>query len=713
MSNEEKSPVERLTPYNGSEDYIFISYSHRDKDAVFPILERMKEEGYRFWYDEGIDPGSEWPESIADHLGRCRVCLAFMSPNSLASQNCRREINFALSREKEFLSVILTPVEMTPGVEMQISTYQSILKYKYKTDDMFFERLIGLTMLEGCREKQAEQPAAEQVPTEKTLPTHRINPDANVKSPTPEAARKRKLIIIAASATLAAILIAAAVIAAVTLGRKDGGTGTGASENVTSAEGSVSEGKGDTSSPSTDGSSSSPAATDAPETDVPDKNEEIVLTDADFVIGGEKINDGDDSISVRDAEITVRNTAAIATLRNIKYISFTNCTFETGALDKLSTMKQLTSLSFEECRGIDDLDFCSGLDKLWNFKANMCGLDDSDIAAIAKLPIKQLYLNGNELTSVPKMENDANINVLEIANNKIGSVEALSEWTSLRTLDISSCGLTSLSGLEALIDLRNLNASGNVVSDITPLSNMVYLSNLFLKDCGIDSLSPLQYCEQLKYVSLEGNPGISDLSVLAKSIGTLEQLNINGLEKITSLDFLAGSTNLTTLSADDCGITDCSAISGNKALTHASLRGNEITDISAFSGMHELRRLFLQNNRIASIPDLDGVGSSESTFSILLSNNQLSNLNGIETAGYYIIAVDGNPLTDISALSKTKCTYFAFDCTENLSLDPLYQSGVSTLYVTSLFVGKRLELESLGKGIRYVTPEEFMDIFSF
>ena len=72
--------VAQVTPYEGNEDYLFISYSHRDTATVLPLLQRMKEEGYRFWYDEGIDPGTEWPESIAAHLSRCRVCLAFMSP---------------------------------------------------------------------------------------------------------------------------------------------------------------------------------------------------------------------------------------------------------------------------------------------------------------------------------------------------------------------------------------------------------------------------------------------------------------------------------------------------------------------------------------------------------------------------------------------------------------------------------------------------------
>ena len=58
----------RITAYEGTENYIFISYAHKDSDRVMPILEELRDEGYRIWYDDGIAPGSEWPENIAQHL---------------------------------------------------------------------------------------------------------------------------------------------------------------------------------------------------------------------------------------------------------------------------------------------------------------------------------------------------------------------------------------------------------------------------------------------------------------------------------------------------------------------------------------------------------------------------------------------------------------------------------------------------------------------
>lgn len=140
-----------VRPYEGKEPYIFISYCHKDRAFVFPIIENLARDGYRVWYDEGIDPGSEWPEIIASHLNNCTVCVAFISENSLNSHNCRREINFALLKNKKFISVILEHVKMSPGMEMQISAYQSIFKYKLSSESEFYAKLYAAETLKDCK----------------------------------------------------------------------------------------------------------------------------------------------------------------------------------------------------------------------------------------------------------------------------------------------------------------------------------------------------------------------------------------------------------------------------------------------------------------------------------------------------------------------------------------------------------------------------------
>lgn len=94
-------------PYDGEEDYIFISYAHKDSEYVIPVLERMNSEGYRIWYDDGIMPGSEWPEYIAEHLKDCAAVISFLSPESINSHNYRRgmtELQRQLSHRKRFLA---------------------------------------------------------------------------------------------------------------------------------------------------------------------------------------------------------------------------------------------------------------------------------------------------------------------------------------------------------------------------------------------------------------------------------------------------------------------------------------------------------------------------------------------------------------------------------------------------------------------------------
>ena len=142
----------RIRPYEGPEPYIFISYSHRDQDIVEPLMRGLADRGYRIWYDEGIDPGTEWPESIARHLENSRVCLYFITPESASSPNCRREVNFAVSRNTDLLTVFLEQTQISPGLEMQISTYQSIMGYEYPEDAELLDRIVSVDLLQPCRE---------------------------------------------------------------------------------------------------------------------------------------------------------------------------------------------------------------------------------------------------------------------------------------------------------------------------------------------------------------------------------------------------------------------------------------------------------------------------------------------------------------------------------------------------------------------------------
>ena len=137
--------------YEGKENYIFVSYAHKDSDRVVPIIEALDDAGYRVWYDAGIEAGSEWPENVAEHLCNSKVVLVFLSQNALNSQNCTREIHFAVAERKEILVVYLQELNLTAGMRMQLGTSQAIFYNPSSSLSEFIPSLKKATLLNTCQ----------------------------------------------------------------------------------------------------------------------------------------------------------------------------------------------------------------------------------------------------------------------------------------------------------------------------------------------------------------------------------------------------------------------------------------------------------------------------------------------------------------------------------------------------------------------------------
>ena len=138
-------------PYDGAEPHIFVSYAHRSRAEVLPVIARMQKDGYRVWYDEGIDPGTEWDENIAVHVEKCTVFLAFISQEYLDSDNCRDELNYARDLKKNLLLIYLQEVKLPSGMALRLNRLQAIHKYTYADEEAFYEKLYSAPELAVCR----------------------------------------------------------------------------------------------------------------------------------------------------------------------------------------------------------------------------------------------------------------------------------------------------------------------------------------------------------------------------------------------------------------------------------------------------------------------------------------------------------------------------------------------------------------------------------
>ena len=138
--------------YNGEEKFIFVSYSHRNTDAVWDTLNDLQKDGFRFWYDDGIEAGSCWDDYIAEHITASGYFLAFVSGEYAASNNCIQELRWAMSLKKEVLLVRLDATRMSSGLEMRLCTYQTIKKYELD-DAEYLEKIEGADGMEAFRPK--------------------------------------------------------------------------------------------------------------------------------------------------------------------------------------------------------------------------------------------------------------------------------------------------------------------------------------------------------------------------------------------------------------------------------------------------------------------------------------------------------------------------------------------------------------------------------
>lgn len=141
-------------PYIGEKPYIFVSYAHKDSEVVMRAIALLQQSGFRVWYDEGIDPGSEWPDTIEKYLERSSYFIGFISANALDSNYCKCELHTAFNERKKMLIVYLENIKLEGGLKMQLSSRQAIHWYKYASENAFFEKLLTAPGLNDCRESE-------------------------------------------------------------------------------------------------------------------------------------------------------------------------------------------------------------------------------------------------------------------------------------------------------------------------------------------------------------------------------------------------------------------------------------------------------------------------------------------------------------------------------------------------------------------------------
>lgn len=135
-------------PYVGSDDYIFISYSHQDKKVVEDKLHILQRNGFRVWYDSGIRGGQDWKKVLREKIRSCTDFVIFSSRNSVQSEDVKIEIITADIYEKKIINIVLDDKSRFDG------TIESILHNLHAIDgrSKSFENEIVSSLSASTRE---------------------------------------------------------------------------------------------------------------------------------------------------------------------------------------------------------------------------------------------------------------------------------------------------------------------------------------------------------------------------------------------------------------------------------------------------------------------------------------------------------------------------------------------------------------------------------
>ena len=80
----------KFEAYTGSEPFLFVSYSHRDTEKVYHILDLLYDHKYRIWYDESCETGNDFRDELRHKIEKCDAVILFVSAASMSSSSHAR-----------------------------------------------------------------------------------------------------------------------------------------------------------------------------------------------------------------------------------------------------------------------------------------------------------------------------------------------------------------------------------------------------------------------------------------------------------------------------------------------------------------------------------------------------------------------------------------------------------------------------------------------
>ncbi len=200
----------------------------------------------------------------------------------------------------------------------------------------------------------------------------------------------------------------------------------------------------------------------------------------------------------------------------------------------------------------------------------------TDLSSLSNLPLEYLSLTGNQISDPQPLSGLRELQVLDLAENPVRSVDVLGKLPALQEVTLDSTGITSVETF-AESNIRFLNARNTWVTDFSPLKSCSSLSRMVVGELPDGAAETLGELVNLTELRLYSTPEV-DLSCLT-GLQKLEDLDLFGCT-LSHPEALASLPNLRFLNLGGTGISDLSFLTQLPAMTDVDLREDPLTDLT-------------------------------------------------------------------------------------------------------------------------------------
>ena len=118
------------TPYDGNKPYIFVSYSHTEREKVENIIGLMFRNGVRVWYDADIHAGENWNNKIIRKIKGSKMFLCFLANGVEQRKVILDEIRLAIKMNKadKTYKIVFVFLEKMP-VSISLGVFSTLIIY--------------------------------------------------------------------------------------------------------------------------------------------------------------------------------------------------------------------------------------------------------------------------------------------------------------------------------------------------------------------------------------------------------------------------------------------------------------------------------------------------------------------------------------------------------------------------------------------------------